>query len=294
MKASQSPYKVKDWIPTGLGNLDTILGGGIPLRRITEVSGVYSVGKSTLSLMVIAQAQKLKMPCLLADIEFAFDEGYAQVLGVDTDKLDLIQERYAETAIDEIEAWCDTHKKGLIVVDAIGGLLPREQAEKDAQSKTIGGQSKLVSVFCRKIVPLLAINNNALLVLNHQFTDIMTGKLKTSGGAKLEYHRSIWLMLRKANKRLMQGDKQVGDVIEAEIRKNKLAPTLKQTTELQMLYGMGFSREANLMEQAKEKLFEKRGQFFFIGEEKIARGEAGLREWFKLEGNSTRIKELLV
>lgn len=294
MRASASPYRNIDWLTTGYSNLDRILGGGIPSRKITEISGVYSVGKSTLSLSILSEAQKEKRPCLLADIEFSFDEQYASVLGVESTQLDLIQERYAESALDAIEEWADKKKKGVIVLDSIGGLLPRQEAEKANGEKVIGGQAKLVATFLRKIVPILAINNHALVVLNHQFTDLMTGKLKTSGGQKLEYHRSIWLMLRKANKRVMKGDQQVGDVIEAEIRKNKLAPTMRLTTELTLLYGQGFLKGADLMQDALDKgIITKQGQFFYFNGEKVARGQQGLREKFTDESFREQIKSLL-
>ena len=282
MKASQSPYKELKIVPTGFGSLDKILGtGGVSLRKITEISGAFSVGKTTLALSIVAQAQKEGLETLWVDCEFSFDQSYATGLGVNCEELDLIQERFAETSLDETEEWIEAHKNALVVIDSIGGLLPRAEAEKSAEGKTIGSQAKLIATFCRKIVPLLAINNVALLVLDHEFTDLMSGRLMTSGGAKLGYHKSVWVRLRKANKRLMQGDKQVGDVILAEIRKNKLAGTSKQECELQLLYGTGFNAQADIMETAKEKLFEKRGQFFYWGEEKLARGEAALRDLFK-------------
>lgn len=284
MKANQSLYKELTIIPTGFANLDKILGiGGVPTRKILEVSGVYSTGKSTLALSIVAQAQRLDMDCLWADSEYSFGEDYATTLGVDCSELDLIQERFAESTLDAIEKWVSKHKNSLVVLDSIGGLLPRQEAEKSAEGKTIGGQAKLIATFCRKLVPLLAINNVALIVLNHQFTDLMSGKLKTSGGAKLEYHKSIWLMLRKANKRVMQGENQVGDIIEIEVRKNKLAKTMKQSCELTMLYGEGFSKEADaLQEMLDSGEVTKKGNTFWRGEVKLGVGLAKAREALKV------------
>lgn len=283
MKASESLYSKIDWLPTGFTNLDRILGGGIPSRKITEISGVFSVGKSTLALTIIGKAQKEKMPTLWADSEFSYGEEYAATLGVDSNKLDLIQERFAETTLDGIEAWADSHKNGLMVLDSVGGLLPRQEAEKDASGKVIGGQAKLIATFCRKIVPLLAINNHALVILNHQFTDIMSGAIKTSGGEKLAYSKSVWLMLRKASKRVMQGENQVGEIIEASIRKNKLAPTNKQSCELTMLYGQGFSAEADLLQELLDNgEVTKKGNSYFRGETRLGVGLAKAREALKL------------
>lgn len=283
MKASKSPYKELTPIPTGLANLDKILGtGGIPLRKITEISGAFSVGKSTLALSVIAQAQRQKLKVLWVDTEFSYDEKYAEALGVDNDDLDLLQERFAEANLDATEEWIEKHKKGLVVLDSIGGLLPRAEAEKGAEEKVIGGQAKLIATFCRKIVPLLAINNIGLIVLNHEFTDLMSGKLMTSGGAKLGYHKSIWLRLKKANKNIMQGDQQIGDIIKAEIRKNKLAPTLKQSCDLTMLYGQGFSAEADLLQELLDSgEVTKKQNTYFYGTLKMGVGLNASRDWLK-------------
>lgn len=281
-KATDSPYKVIDWLPTGFSNLDKILGGGVPSRKILEISGQFSVGKSTLALQIVAQAQKQGMPCLWADSEFSYGEDYAETLGVNSKKLDLLQERFAEETLDEIEGWADSHKGGLIVLDSVGGLLPRQEGEKQSGEKVIGGQARLIATFCRKIVPILAIKNHTLIVLNHNFVELLSGKIKTSGGEKLSYAKSQWLMLRAANKRIMAGDNQVGLVIEAEIRKNKLAPTMKQKTELQMIFGQGFSRELDLLENALEKgVITKVGQFYLFEGEKAGRGINGIREALK-------------
>jgi len=281
-------------VSTGFTNLDKLTGvGGIPFKKITELSGQFSVGKSTIALSLVAQAQAEGKETLWVDTEWAFETEYAKTLGVQLDSLDVIQEQFAENALDETVEWIDTHKNGVVVLDSVGGLLPRSEAEKNSDGKVIGAQAKLIATFCRKVVPMLAINNIALLILNHEFTDLMTGRLMTSGGAKLGYHKSLWLRLRKGNKRVMKGDQQVGEVIIAEVRKNKLAPTNKQSCELTMVYGEGFNKDADLIEAAKEKLFEKRGQFFYWNDEKIARGEAGLRELFKDESFAAKIKHEL-
>lgn len=274
---------MSDTISFGLPQLDKITGiGGAPRRRITEISGPYSVGKTTMALGLVKTAQEMGLRCLWADIEFSWDNAYAEALGVNTKTLDLIQERYAESALDLITDVAETDKYGLIVLDSIGGLLPRQEAEKSAEGKTIGGQAKLVATFCRKIVPVLAVNNIALIALNHSFKDLLTGRLMTSGGAKLEYHKSLHLSLRKASKRVMQGENQVGEIIEAEVRKNKLAATLKQSCELTMLYGQGFSREADLLQELLDSgEVQKRGNTFWRGEVKLGVGLSKAREALK-------------
>jgi recombination protein RecA len=283
-----------EWLPTGLQGLDKILGGGIPFKKITEISGQYSVGKSTLALMIIAEAQKQKKTTLLADIEYAYEPIYSSQMGVDGKKLLIIRNQLAEDSIDELEEFAAKNKNAVIVLDAIGALSTRDEAEKTSDGKTIGGQAKLVAKFCRKIVPLLDMNNIALIVLNHSFTDIMTGRLKTSGGAKLEYHKSLQLSLRKANKRIMQGERQIGDIIEVEIRKNKLASTLHQKCELELFYGQGFSKQADLLQEALDKgIITKQGNSYFFASEKLCTGLPKLRELFKDESFADKIKACL-
>lgn len=271
-----------EWVPTGLSSLDKILGGGIPTKRITEVSGPYSVGKTTLALTIIAQAQKLGYKTLWVDQEWSWENKYAEQVGVNLEKVLLIQERFAEIALDEAESFADKNKDAVIVLDAIGALLPRQEAEKSNEGKTIGGQASLVAKFCRKIVPLLALNNIALVVLNHEFIDIMSGRIMTSGGKKLEYHKAIWLKLRKLSRNITHGDQKIGEFIEAEIRKHKLAATVRQTCELTLIFGKGFSAEADLLQELLDSgEVTKVGNSYFRGETKLGVGLNKAREALK-------------
>lgn len=246
MKADENTLDEISFIKTGFSGLDLVLGGGIPRRKITEVSGIWSVGKSTLAMQVIVAAQREKILCHWSDSEFSFSKEYATGLGVDCSKLELIQEQFAEATLDSIEKWANEHKNGLIVLDSIGSLLPREEAEKGSEGRSIGLQARLIGSFTRRIVPILAIKNHAFIVLNHSFTDLNSGRLKTSGGAKLEYAKSIWMTLKrsygKPAKRSSDGKKTIL-FIEAEIRKNKVSPTEGSKTELQMIPGTGFTTE---------------------------------------------------
>lgn len=289
MKASE--LKKTEWIPTPFHKLNMILGGGIPVGKITEISGQWSVGKSTLAMQILASIKDRDL--LFADTEYSFEITHAENLGVNLDSLEVLQERLAEDTLDKIEEWVTKHKKGVVVLDSVGGLLTRQEAEKGSGEKTIGAQAKIIAGFCRRIVPLLSINQVSLIILNHEFTDLMSGRLTTSGGAKLAYHKSIWLRLRKLNKRVMKGSEQIGDVIQAEVRKNKLAPTKMQSCEMVLLYGKGFDADADSIEEAKDKLFEKRGQFWFWNEEKLARGDNALRELFKDSSFAAKVNESL-
>ncbi len=264
-------------ISTGLPQVDKILGiGGVPFKRITEVSGQWSVGKTTFALQLVASAQKQGIECIWVDCEWSWDDNYARALGVDTDKLGLLQTRVAEDSLDELLEYVEKGKDTLMVIDAVGALHPRDEAEKDSGSRTIGAQSALIARFCRKIVPMLWLNNNALVVLNHEYTPIeasMPGRapqIKTSGGKKLEYHKSIWLRLSRAGTNIKSGEKFVGFDVKVQVKKNKLANTEKQECELEMRYGIGFSATSDLLNSALDKgIITRTGNTFYMHGEKL-------------------------
>lgn len=286
--AREAEYSKVDWIPTGITSLDKALGGGIPSKRLSEVFGPYSSGKTSLALLAVASAQNRGYTALWCDQEWAWEPDYAETVGVDLDSLLLLQERHAEEALDQIEAYVSEHKNVFVVVDAIGALLPRQESEKASGEKTIGGQASLVAKFCRKIVPLLAMNNSALLVINHQFTDIMSGALKSSGGAKLEYHKSVSLSLKRkygsTAKRSSDG-KIFEVVVEAEIRKNKLAGTLGTKVDLYMEPGKGFLVQGNLFQELLDSgVIRREKNTFFYGDQKLGTQKAA-KEWLKEHGD---------
>lgn len=280
--ASQSPYNDLDPIKTGTF-IDKLSGiGGVPRKRITELFGDSGLGKSSVALQSVATAMESGVRTLWCDVEFAFDERYARSLGVKTEALSLLQEQHAEDILDAIEKEIDQNNYDLIILDSIGGLLPRSEAEKGAGEKTIGGQAGLVARFCRKVVPLLALRNVALVVINHSFTDIMSGAIKTSGGAKLEYHKSLSIRLRKSNKVLKNGEKIVGKVVLASVKKNKVAATEGMEIEATIMFGSGFESSVDFLEEMLASgEIEKRGMKYFRGETHIATGMPKLREWAK-------------
>lgn len=285
-----------DVIPTGLF-FDNLTGiGGIPRGVITEIFGDEGIGKSSACLQFVASAQRAGLRCLWADVEWSYSPAYATSLGVDNSKLGLIRERYAETTLDAIEAAADSAEWDLIILDSIGGILPRAEAEKGAEGKTIGGQAGLIAKFCRKIVPLISVNNIALVVINHAFTDIMSGKLLTSGGKKLAYHKSLSIRFKqKQGVSLKQGDRKVGKVVVGEVRKNKLAATEGLELDGQLIFGTGFSASADLMGNAIDKgIIVKRGNTYFFGEEKLGIGMGKVRNALEADSALTeRIKAAL-
>lgn len=268
--ASQIDTKL-DYIPTGIPSFDKIMGGGFARGKITLLSGPPSVGKSTVAYGSIAEAQKLKLSPLLYDVEFAHDAEYSQSIGIDLKKLSVLREEYAEDGLDAVLEAIDSGKYHLIIIDSIGALLTRVQAEKTSGEKSIGQQASIVSSFIRKAVPKLALKNVAMVCITHEFTDIMSGKIMASGGAKLMYHTSMHVRLKpKFGVVLKSGDQKIGKVITAEMKKNKLSSTESKEADAHFLYAEGFSKTQDLLDSALDKgVVTKQGNNYHFGEEKL-------------------------
>lgn len=281
-----------DVIPSGLF-IDKLTGiGGIPRGVITEIFGDEGIGKSSVCLQLVASAQSRGLRCLWADVEWSYGASYAKSLGVDNSKVGLIRERYAEATLDGIEEAVESGEWDLVVLDSIGGILPRAEAEKGADGKTIGGQAGLIAKFCRKVVPLLRIHNVALVVINHSFIDIMSGKLLTSGGKKLSYHKSLSIRFKqKQGVSIKQGDRKVGKVVVGEVRKNKLANTEGLELDGQLIFGLGFSAAADLLGNAIDRgVITKKGNTYFYGETKLGIGLGQARK--ALENNEELVESI--
>jgi recombination protein RecA len=281
-KASESPLLDVQFVSTGLPQLDRVCGGGIPLRRVSLISGPPSMGKSTIALMAVAAAQKRGMKVLWYDAEFSAETKQMIQCGVDIDELDLEQPEVAEEGLDAVEEYLRKNKNCLVVIDSLGGLHSRVEAEKAAGEKTIGAQAGIVSKFIRKVVPLLALNNSAMICITHEFTDIMTGKVKASGGDKVMYHASLHFRLKpKFGVVLKQGDKTIGKVVQAQVKKTKVGNTEGQECDLQYLYDSGFNPQADLLQDALDKgIITKTGNLYFYSQEKLGM-ISKVRDWMK-------------
>lgn len=291
-----SSTKKIESIPTGLPQVDRAIGiGGIPIGRVSEISGKWSAGKTTLALQTVVEAQKKGMECVWLDTEFSWDNGYAEALGVDTDLLYLLQSPTAEEGLDSLLEIAREEKNFLLVIDSVGGLHPKDEAEKSSGERTIGAQAGLIARFLRKIVPNLALRNHALVVLNHEYLEIgaLRPTVKTSGGEKLSYHKSLWIRLNRTGMNVKVGEKIVGYKAEAEIRKNKVAATERTKVDLEMEYGRGFLASANLFEEALEKgVITRTGNTHWMGDLKLG-SVAKVKEALRDEDFAAKVKEAI-
>lgn len=268
-----------DVIPTGLPFLDKLTGiGGLPRGVISEIFGDESVGKSTVCMQVVSAAQQQGLRCLWADVEWSYDTRYGAALGIDNAKLGIIRTRFAEDCLDAIEEAADSGEWDLIVLDAVGSILPRADAEKSADGRTIGSQASLISKFCRKVIPALKTHNVALVAINHSFIEVMgpsAGKIITSGGKKLRYHKSLSIRLKpKMGVSVKEGDVKTGKAIVGEVKKNKMAATEGMEQDGVLLFGTGFSAASNLLDDAIEKgIISKKGNTYYLSDgEKLGLG----------------------
>jgi len=265
-----------DVVSTGLLSLDIALGrGGIPKGRITEIYGAESSGKSTLSLMIMAQAQKMGDNVALIDVEMAYDKDYAQKLGVNTDKLAVSQPTSGEQALEIIDRLVKSKDVGVVVVDSVAALVPMRELEGDYGQAQMGVQARMMSQACRKLTSIIAKTNTAVIFLNQTRMKLgiqFGSPITTSGGMALKFYTSIRLELKRG-KQILKDGKHIGNIIHLKVVKNKVAPPFK-TCEIEMLDDeIGFSISSDLFSMAQQYgLVSKEGNTWSMGKEKLGVG----------------------
>lgn len=282
--------------------LDDLTGrGGLPFERIVELIGEQKTGKSTASFHIIAAAQKADIKCLLIDVEHSLTAKYAEDLGIDTDKLDVVRAKYAEDYLNETVAACEGGEYRVIVLDSIGSLSSRVEAEKEVGEKSIGQQASLMSVFVRKIAPMVSYNKILFVGINHlrdQIGSMSQAKI-AMGGKNWSEKKKLSLRFRETGESVTQGTDElgkprvVGKWIEVKVEKNAIGPTEKKVVRVPLILGKGFDAGANLLQQAIDQgVFEKQGNTYFFSGEKIGM-KSKLTEWFEAEENVERVKQAL-
>ena len=302
IKMNEGPViKNVDVIPTGGLTLDFALGiGGIPRGRITEIFGPESSGKTTVSLHVVAEAQKLGLTCAFIDAEHALDPIYAEKLGVKISDLIVSQPDSGDQGLDIVEKLITSGVIDLVVVDSVAALTPRQEIEGDIGDTHVGLQARLMSQALRKLSPSTHKTNCALIFIN-QLRDkigvMMPGQSPetTPGGKALKFFSSVRLDVRRIGsiKETKDGKEEViGNKTKVKVIKNKLAPPFKQA-EFEIMFGKGISNEGSILDMALLYGFvEKSGAWFSYNGDKIGQGRENTKIY--LETNPGVRNEILV
>ena len=267
-------------IPTGSISIDAALGvGGFPRGRVIEVYGPESGGKTTLTLHVIAEAQKTGGIAAFIDAEHALDPIYARKLGVDVDNLLVSQPDNGEQALEIAEALIRSGGVDVVVVDSVAALVPKAELEGEMGEPTMGLQARLMSQALRKLTAIVSKSRTCLIFINQirEKIGVMFGNPETTtGGRALKFYSSIRVDIRRIQS-IKDGDRVVGSRTRAKIVKNKVAAPFREA-EFDIIYGEGVSREGDLLDLGVAKgLLEKSGTWISFKNERLGQGRENAR-----------------
>jgi recombination protein RecA len=271
-------------IPTGALSLDAALGvGGVPRGRVIEIFGPESGGKTTMTLHIIAQAQKMGGQAAFIDAEHALDPAYARKLGVDVDNLLVSQPDNGEQALEIVETLIRSGSLDVVVVDSVAALVPRAELEGDMGDPQMGLQARLMSQALRKLTAIVSKSRTCLIFINQirEKIGVMFGNPETTtGGRALKFYSSIRLDIRRIQA-IKEGDRVVGSRTRGKVVKNKVAAPFREA-EFDILYGEGISAEGDLIDLGVEHgVLEKSGTWISFGNERIGQGRENARVFLK-------------
>jgi len=273
-----------DVIPTGSIAMDLALGvGGMPRGRIVEIYGAESSGKTTLSLHVLAEAQKKGGTCAFIDAEHAMDPDYAARLGVNVDDLLISQPDSGEQALQIVETLVKSEKIDVIVVDSVAALTPQREIEGEIGDQHMGLQARLMSQACRKLSSIMAKTNTMVIFLNQ--TRMKVGMVfgnpeTTPGGLALKFYASVRINLARTAQ-IKSGDEIIGNRVKAKVVKNKVAAPFR-TAEFDIYYNEGISKSGDALRAGLlSGLIKQSGSYFTFEGEKIGQGTEAAKTYFK-------------
>ena len=284
MKLGDKPKVGVDAISTGSIGLDAALGvGGLPRGRIIEIFGPESSGKTTLSLHVIAEAQKMGGICAFIDAEHAMDPEYSKRLGVKIDELLISQPDTGEQALEIVDSLVRSGKLDVIVVDSVAALTPKDEIEGDMGAYHVGKQARLMSQALRKLTAIVAKSKTIVIFINQirMQIGVMFGNPETTpGGKALKFYTSVRLDIRRIAQ-IKKGDEVMGGRTRVKVVKNKVAAPFRQT-EFDLMYNEGISREGELIALGEKfGIMKKSGNSYEYGDTKLGRGYDATRQFLR-------------
>lgn len=271
-------------IPTGAISLDLALGiGGIPRGRVVEIYGPESSGKTTLTLHIIANAQKAGGTAAFIDAEHALDPEYAKKIGVNIGDLLISQPDNGEQALDIVEALVNSGAISIIVVDSVAALVPKAEIEGDMGDQHMGRQARLMSQALRKLTSIVAKSNCTVIFINQirmKIGVVFGNPETTTGGNALKFYSSVRIEVRKAAQ-IKKGEEIVGNRVKVKIVKNKVAPPFR-ATEFDIMYNEGISASGDALDTAvKYEAVVKKGNSYSFGEIKLGVGREAAKQIIK-------------
>ena len=280
-------------VSTGSLGLDVALGiGGLPFGRVVEIYGPESSGKTTLTLQVIAEAQKAGKTCAFVDAEHALDPIYAEALGVRVDDLLVSQPDTGEQALEICDMLVRSGAVDVVIVDSVAALTPKAEIEGEMGDSHVGLQARLMSQALRKLTSNIKKSNSLCIFINQirMKIGVMFGNPETTtGGNALKFYSSVRLDIRRTGA-LKEGDEVVGNETRVKVVKNKVAPPFKEAN-FQIMYGRGISKEGELVDLGvKHKLVDKAGAWYSYNGDKIGQGKANAMKF--LQENSSIAEEI--
>jgi len=273
-----------DSISTGAISIDYALGvGGVPRGRVIEIFGPESSGKTTLSLQIIAEAQKAGGMAAFVDAEHALDAAYAQKLGVDIDNLLVSQPDNGEQALEIVEVLIRSNGVDVVVVDSVAALVPKAEIEGEMGDAQMGLQARLMSQALRKLTGAVSKSKTSLVFINQlrEKIGVMFGNPETTtGGRALKFYSSVRMDIRRIAS-IKDGDVVVGGRTRVKVVKNKVAPPFREA-EFDIMYGEGISKYGDLIDIGVEKnIIEKSGSWFAYGGERLGQGRENAKQFLK-------------
>ena len=278
-------------VSTGSLGLDLALGvGGVPKGRVIEIYGPESSGKTTMTLHVVAEAQKTGGTCAFIDAEHALDPVYAEKLGVDMDELLVSQPDTGEQALEITDMLVRSGAVDVVVIDSVAALTPKAEIEGDMGDSHVGLQARLMSQALRKLTANIKRSNTVVIFINQirMKIGVMFGSPETTtGGNALKFYASVRMDIRRTGA-IKKGDEVVGNETRVKVVKNKVAPPFRQAN-FEILYGEGVSREGEIIELGvAQGLIEKSGAWYSYNGDRIGQGKENVRIFLKENPDITR------